>query len=290
MTQPTPYGFIGLGNQGKPIAAHLAPAGFETTVYDVVEAPMAELAAAGAKAARTPREVGERAELVGICVPEGKHVRAVVFGDDGLLAGMASGGLIAIHSTVLPSTIEEIADAAAKHGIEVMDACVTGGADGAEKRALTFLVGGSDAQLARLRPYVEAISDVPIIHAGPLGCGAKLKLCINLVTYIQFSAAYESNLLARAVGLDPKILQAAGRSNGNFTPFMLNYLQSQDLPDAVRASEAFQSRVRNVMHIGEKDLAWALQMAREAEVSLPVGGLVSQLQAKHFGVIDPGRR
>ena len=101
-------GFIGLGNQGKPIAAHLAPAGFETTVYDVVEAPMAELAAAGAKAARTPREVGERAELVGICVPEDKHVRAVVFGDDGLLAGMASGGLIAIHSTVLPSTIEEI--------------------------------------------------------------------------------------------------------------------------------------------------------------------------------------
>ncbi|MEZ4290906.1 MAG: NAD(P)-binding domain-containing protein [Myxococcota bacterium] len=88
---------------------------------------MAELAAAG-KAARTPREVGERAELVGICVPEDKHVHAVVFGDDGLLAGMASGGLIAIHSTVLPSTIEEIADAAAKHGIEVMDACVTGGA------------------------------------------------------------------------------------------------------------------------------------------------------------------
>ena len=70
-------GFIGLGNQGKPIAAHLAPAGFPTIVYDIAPEPVAELVEGGAKAAASPREVGANADLVGICVPEDKHVRAV---------------------------------------------------------------------------------------------------------------------------------------------------------------------------------------------------------------------
>ena len=127
-------GFIGLGNQGKPIAAHLAPAGFETCVYDIAEQPVEELVAGGAKAAATPRELGERADVVGICVPEDAHVRAVVFGDDGLLAGMTPGGVILIHSTVLPETAVELGAAAAKRDVAVMDACVTGGAARAVNR------------------------------------------------------------------------------------------------------------------------------------------------------------
>jgi 3-hydroxyisobutyrate dehydrogenase-like beta-hydroxyacid dehydrogenase len=68
-------GFIGLGNQGKPIAANLVPAGFETTVYDLAPAPLAELAATGAKAAASPREVDERADVIGVCVPADEQVR-----------------------------------------------------------------------------------------------------------------------------------------------------------------------------------------------------------------------
>ena len=108
-------------------SAHLAPAGFETTVYDVVAEPIAELVEDGARAAATPREVGENADVVGICVPEDKHVIAVALGEDGLLSGMQPGGVVLIHSTVLPDTIEKIASAGAERGIEVMDACVTGG-------------------------------------------------------------------------------------------------------------------------------------------------------------------
>ncbi|MGI9432627.1 MAG: NAD(P)-binding domain-containing protein, partial [Myxococcota bacterium] len=78
-------GFIGLGNQGKPIAAHLAPAGFDTTVYDLAPGPVAELVATGAVAAQSPREVGARSDVVGVCVPEDEHVRAVVLGEEGLL-------------------------------------------------------------------------------------------------------------------------------------------------------------------------------------------------------------
>jgi UDP-N-acetyl-D-mannosaminuronate dehydrogenase len=97
-------GFIGLGNQGKPIAANLVAAGFETVVFDVAAGPVAELVAAGAKAAGSPREVGERADVVCVCVPEDRHVREVVAGERGVLAGAARGAVVAIHSTILPET------------------------------------------------------------------------------------------------------------------------------------------------------------------------------------------
>jgi 3-hydroxyisobutyrate dehydrogenase len=284
-------GFIGLGDQGKPIAAHLAPAGFETTVYDLVEAPVKELVAGGARAAGSPREVGERADIVGICVPEDKHVRAVVFGDDGLLAGMSRGGVILLHSTILPSTAEEVAEAAARQDIEVMDACVTGGAARATARQLTLLIGGSDAAFEQASPYFAAVTDVEPIHAGPLGCGAKLKLCINLITYIQWAAAYESATLAKASGLPIETLQKAGQSNGQITPMMMAYMSSQNMPREAIEGEEFQRYMLAMTRIAEKDLAWALQLARASEISLPVGGLVSQLMGRLYnvdGISRPG--
>jgi 3-hydroxyisobutyrate dehydrogenase len=283
-------GFIGLGSQGKPIAAHLAPAGFETTVYDLAKAPVDELVAGGARGAASPREVGASADVVGICVPEDDHVRAVVFGDDGLLAGLGEGSVILIHSTILPDTALEVAEAARPRGVLVMDACVTGGAARAAQRQLTYLVGGSDEAMEKARPYFDATTDVEPIRAGELGNGCKLKLCVNLVTYIQWAAAFESMVLARAIGLPQEILEQAGRSNGQLTEMMIAYLGTHKAPAETRASEAFQRLMRTNMEIAEKDLAWALQLARKSGVALPVGGLVSQSMARLYGVEDEGRR
>ena len=283
-------GFIGLGNQGKPIAAHLAPAGFETVVYDIDDAPVAELVEGGAVRASSPREVGENADWVGLCVPEDAHVLAVALGEQGLVAGMQEGGVILIHSTVLPETAEAVCDAATAKNIAVLDACVTGGAARAANRELTYLVGGESAAVDSVRPYFEATTNIPIIHAGPLGSGAKLKLCINLITYIQWAAAYESMALARAIGLPQEILEEAGRSNGQITDLMLSYLTSQKLPEEARKSEPFQELMRGHMKIAEKDLAWALELARKSEVALPVGSLVSQSMARLYGVEDEARR
>lgn len=283
-------GFIGLGNQGKPIAAHLAPAGFETTVYDIAEAPVQELVAGGAKAAATPRELGARADIVGICVPEDAQVLDVVLGADGLLAGMKAGGLILIHSTVLPETATRVAQAAAETDVAVLDACVTGGEVRAQTRQITYLVGGPEADLERARPYFEATTDVPIVHAGELGSGAKVKLCLNLITYIQWSAAYESMALARAIGLPQEVLEEAGRANGQITDLMVSYLAGHKLPEETRKSEGFQVLMRSHMKIAEKDLAWALQLARQSGVALPVGSLVSQSMARLYNVDDEWRR
>jgi 3-hydroxyisobutyrate dehydrogenase len=283
-------GFIGLGNQGKPIAAHLAPAGFATTVYDIAKEPVAELVAGGAKAAATPREVGANADVVGLCVPEDAHVRAVVSGDEGLLAGMNAGGVILIHSTVLPDTVAEVSEAAAAKDVAVLDACVTGGAARAEARQLTYLVGGPDAAFEKARPYFAATTDIEPIHAGELGNGAKLKLCVNLTTYIQWAAAFEPMLLARAIGLPQEVLEKAGRSNGQLTDMMIAFLATHKAPAETRQSEGFQQLMRSHMNIAEKDLAWVLQLARKSGVSLPVGGLISQSMARIYGVEDDKRR
>jgi 3-hydroxyisobutyrate dehydrogenase len=282
-------GFIGLGNQGKPIAANLVAAGFETTVYDLSAGPLAELAAAGAKVAASPREVGLRADVIGICVPADEHVRAVVLGENGVLAGAARGAVIAIHSTILPETALALEREATPRGVAVLDACVTGGASRAKQKQLTYLVGGDAAALEKARPYLE-VSAVKIIHAGALGNGARLKLCLNLVTYIQWAAAYESFALAQAVGLPQALLEEAGQANGQLTPLMLSFLALHKAPEEARASASMQSLLRGYMDVAEKDLAWALQLARSADVSLPVGGLVSQLMARIYGVRDEGRR
>jgi 3-hydroxyisobutyrate dehydrogenase-like beta-hydroxyacid dehydrogenase len=279
-----------LGNQGLPIAAHLAPAGFETTVFDIADAPVQELVGGGAKAAKSPMEVGANAALVGICVPEDAHVIDVVLGENGLLEGMEAGGVILIHSTVLPETAEKIAVAASEKDVAVLDACVTGGQARAVIKQITYLIGGPDAAVEKSRPYFEATSELPIVHAGDLGSGAKLKLCINLITYIQWAAAYESMALARAIGLPQDILEAAGRSNGQLTDMMVQYLAGHKLPEEAVKSDGFQTLMRSHMKIAEKDLAWALKLARDAGVALPVGSLVSQSMARLYNVDDEWRR
>jgi 3-hydroxyisobutyrate dehydrogenase-like beta-hydroxyacid dehydrogenase len=190
----------------------------------------------------------------------------------------------------MPETAVFVSEAAAQRKVAVLDACVTGGAARAENRQHTYLIGGEKAVLEKAMPYFDATTEVPIVHAGPLGSGAKLKLCINLITYIQWAAAYESMALARAIGLPQEVLEEAGRSNGQITELMLSYLAGHKLPEEARHSEGFQALMRNHMKIAEKDLSWALELARKSGVSLPVGSLVSQSMARLYGVDDAGRR
>ena len=119
-------GFVGLGYIGKPMAQRLPAAGLATTVYDIAPAPVQELLGAGAKAASSPDEVAAASDVVGICVQTDAQVRAVIEGENGLLVGAKPGLVIAIHSTVVPSTVEAMRARAAEQGVEVVDACVSG--------------------------------------------------------------------------------------------------------------------------------------------------------------------
>lgn len=282
-------GFVGLGNIGKPMAQRLVAAGLETSVLDALQAPVDELVREGAKAAGSPRELAARVDVIGVCVRDDADVRAVFEGDDGLLAGAAAGTVIALHSTILPSTVRELGAAAAARGVGVLDACVTGGAAVAAQGKLTYIVGGESAHLERCRPAFET-SAAKIVHTGPLGSGASTKLCNNLMTYLAWLSAFESLHLARAAGLSQEKLEEVTRSNGNLTDPMLAFLALHKAPAETRKSSGFQATMRGFVTLAEKDLAVTLAFARECGVALPGTGLVSQLMARLYGLDDDARR
>jgi 3-hydroxyisobutyrate dehydrogenase-like beta-hydroxyacid dehydrogenase len=282
-------GFIGLGNIGMPMAKRLPAAGLPTTVFDVVAERVAELVAAGAAAADTPRALGAASDLVGVCVRDDADVRAVLLGADGVLAGAAPGAVVAIHSTVQPETVVELAGTAEKAGVSVIDACVTGGAAIAAQGGLTVMAGGDPATIERARPLFDAFAK-KVVATGPLGSGCKVKLCNNLMTYLAWTSAFEAFTLARAAGLSQEALEEVTRSNGNMTDPMLAFLQAHKLPEEVRRSDGIQALMRGHLAVAEKDLAATLALARKSGVALPGAALVSQIMARVYGVEDGGKR
>ena len=282
-------GFIGLGDIGLPMAKRLASGGLATTVLDLVPERVRELEAAGARGAASPREVAAASDVIGVCVRNDADVRAVMNGADGILAGAARGAVVAIHSTVLPATVEEVAALAAPSGVVVIDACITGGAGGAAQGTLTVMAGGDPAAIERARPYFDCFAK-KIAHTGPLGSGCKMKLCNNLMTYLAWTAAYEAMLLARAAGLPQQTLEEVTGSNGNLTDPMRAFLALHKAPEATRSSEGFQAMMRGFVEIAEKDLAASLALARECGIALPGTAMASQIMARVYGLDDENRR
>ncbi len=282
-------GFIGLGNIGAPMAERLVQAGLPTTVFDVRTSAVAELVAAGASGATSARELASACDVIGVCVRDDADVRDVVLGDEGALAGAKPGNVIALHSTILPSTVTEVGAAAEARGIGVVDACITGGATGAKEGTLTYIVGGEQGHLERCRPAFETSAGL-IVHTGELGTGAATKLCNNLMTYQGFLAAFEAMLLARNAGLSQEALEEVMVSNGNLNAQQLAFLALHKVPAEQRKADGFQQTVRGVLDLADKDLSVTLAFAREKGVALPGTALCQQLMARVYAVEDENRR
>jgi 3-hydroxyisobutyrate dehydrogenase len=282
-------GFVGLGNIGEPMAKQLVKGGLETTVFDIHPPALKPLVEAGAKAVSSLGELASRCDVIGVCVRDDAEVRAVTLGDAGLVANAAPDAVIAIHSTILPSTVCEVGRAASERGVGVVDACVTGARPGAQAGTLTYMVGGAEEHLERCRPAFET-SAGKIVHTGALGTGAATKLCNNLMTYLGFLSASEATLLAASSGLSQEALEAVTRSNGNMNDQMLAFLALHKAPAETRHSETFQDMLRNFTTLAEKDLAVTLAFARENGVTLPGTALCQQLMARVYGLEDEKRR
>jgi 3-hydroxyisobutyrate dehydrogenase-like beta-hydroxyacid dehydrogenase len=279
-------GFIGLGHIGEHMAAAQC-ARFETSVCDLLPEPVERLAGKGAKPASSPRQVGERSQVVGVCVVDDAGTELVVAGEDGVLSGAASGTVIALHGTIHPDTVRRLAEQAEPHGVQLIDAQMTGGPAGAMSRTLRFMVGGAPATFERARPYLEAMGS-EITHCGALGLGAVAKLCNNLVQYELWQAIVDAEKLAGGTGLARETLHEvlSWVMNDNART-MLNVraaLEKDPENDAIRTP------FTNAMLLAEKDLCLALEVARKAGVGMPQTGLAAQLVARMYGVPDPGRR
>lgn len=262
--------FVGLGNIGGPMARRMAGAFPGSHVYDV-HRPTAERLADVASVATDLAELGRAAETVAVCVRDDDDVLSVM---DGLLSTMREGTII-IHSTVRPSTVRRAAEDARRHGVDVIDAAVSGGADGAARGQLTAMVGGTDAAVRRITPVLESYCS-DIIHAGDLGTGMALKLCNNLVTYAELSAALDAYRLAAALGLDPAQLTAVMTNNGNLTPSMRQYVGFRETGAAAIGHDAFRASQEALASLGEKDLSLALEAAKEAGSHAEMTGFVRE--------------
>jgi len=282
-------GFVGLGKIGGPMARRLLAAGLPTWVHDAVPAALEPLVAAGAKAAASPRALAAEADVVGVCVRDDDDVRDVLLGEEGLLAGAAPGSVIAVHSTVLPRTVRGLGEAAAARGVGLVDACITGGPVGAQQGTLVTMVGGEPGHVERCGPFFAAFS-AKVVATGPLGTGAAVKLCNNLMTYLGFLAAFEATLLADRAGLSRDAFEAVTRGNGNLTDTMRAFLGLHRAPAEQRRSEPFQALLRSYTELAEKDLAVTLAFAREHGVALPGAALAQQTMARVYGLEDEGRR
>ena len=272
-------GFVGLGNIGKPMALRLAQQGVPLGVYDVAAAPLEELRAAGAEVAGSVADLARQVDVLCVMVRDDDQVREVL----GEVLTAASPGLtVVVHSTVSPTTPAELADVAGRHGLLLVDAPVSGGAMGATDGSLAILVGGSDEAFAAVRPALEVMGS-KVVHAGPIGAGTSFKLARNLLHFVSFTAATEAQRLAEAAGLDLKALGEVVRHTDAITggPGAIMHREST----ATLAADDFWFGVfDHVRALGEKDLAFATQLADQLGVDVPLARLALERLGPGLGL------
>jgi 3-hydroxyisobutyrate dehydrogenase len=195
--------FLGLGIMGYRMAANLARAGFELTVWNRTASTAERFCSEhqGVTHAGTPAQAAREAEVVVTMVVDGPQVEQVLLGENGAATGAAPGTLCIDCSTIGPSAARGIAGALAEREIELLDAPVTGSSPRAEDGTLTIMAGGSEEAFARARPVLEAMGKL-IVHAGPLGHGQMVKLINNAVAAANAAVLGEALLVARRAGVD----------------------------------------------------------------------------------------
>lgn len=226
----TTAGFIGLGSQGGGIAQRMIECGVATTLWARRPESLEPFAGSAAFAA-DPVELGRASDVVGICVTDGAAVDAVTLGPNGVLAGMAEGSVLALHSTIGTDECAAIADAARVRGVHVIDAPVSGGGAAAAAGQLTVYVGGADDAVARARPVFETYGN-PVLHMGPLGSGLRTKLLNNALNAAHFALAHDALATGAALGLDRATLGEALR-NGSGRSFSLEVFVGLGSFDAI---------------------------------------------------------
>lgn len=205
-------GFVGLGDQGAPIAERIAGAGFPLHLWARRAQSLAPFAST-AEVSADLRALGAACDLVGVCVRGDDDVREVVLGDgNGILAGMRAGGVIAVHSTVLPATVVELAEVARERGVDVLDAPVSGGNRGAREGTLSILVGGGAEAFARAKPVFDAYGQM-VLLLGPVGSGQTIKLINNNLVFAHMGLGLAALDIAEQLGMDRDVAASVIRNS-----------------------------------------------------------------------------
>jgi 2-hydroxy-3-oxopropionate reductase len=240
------------------------------TVYARRQPSIDALVADGADAARSPAEVASNSRIVHVMVTDTKAVAEVALGPGGIREGAAQGLVVIDHSTISPAGSRRIAAELKPRGVEMLDAPVSGGTDGAAARTLAIMVGGQEATFVACRPILAALGQT-IVYIGANGAGLVAKACNQIALIVNQLGAAEAMLLAERSGVDP--LRVKDALMGGFASSRILNLQA---PKMIRRDfSPSKGVVESRLH--HKDILIALEMARELDLELPASALAAEI-------------
>jgi 3-hydroxyisobutyrate dehydrogenase len=266
-------GFIGLGIMGAPMVRNLLAAGFDLTVWNRTPARCEPAAEAGATVADSPAAVAARSDITITCVTASADVEAVILGADGapspVIDGVRPGSVVVDMSTISPAVTRQLAARLAVRDVQLLDAPISGGEQGAINGTLSIMVGGDPATLDRVRPVLEAMGS-RITHCGPSGAGQTVKLCNQIAVSVNNLAMAEALLFCQASGVNPATMLEA-ISAGAAGSWQISNLG----PRIVERDFAPGFKIG----LQQKDLRLALEAADQLHLPLAATSLVHQLFA-----------
>ena len=269
--RPERVAFIGLGIMGGPMAANLARAGFDLSVWNRTSEKAERFASEhGARAAVSPAAAAEGADALVTILPDSPEVEGVLFGDSGAAAALERGALVIDMSTIAPSAARRIGERLGGEGLDFLEAPVSGSRPKAEDGTLTIMVGGKEEAFRRAMPLFEAMGEL-IVHVGPQGHAQMAKLLTNTMGAVHAVALAESVVAVRRAGIDPgAFLEVAAGSAGNSTVLGL------------KGRPMFERNFEPLFKLEHmlKDVRHCLAEAEALGVELRLGSLVEGLYAR----------
>ena len=268
---PVKVAFIGLGVMGFPMAGHLKRAGHDVTVYNRTQPKARDWAKKhGGKWAPTPAGAAKGAAIVCACVGNDDDLRSVVYGETGILAGMARGAIFVDHTTASANVAREVATEAKKRGVGFLDAPVSGGQAGAENGVLTIMVGGEADTFATAQPVISAYARA-VTLLGPAGSGQLTKMVNQICIAGLVQGLAEGLSFAEMAGLDPqKVVDVISKGAA----------QSWQMDNRAKTMIADKFDFGFAVDWMRKDLGICLDEGRRTGALLPLTGVVNQFYGR----------
>ena len=260
-------GFIGLGIMGKPMSKNLLKAGYSLVVSDRNPEAIADVIAAGAETATTPKAIAEQCEVIITMLPNSPHVKEVALGENGIIDGAKPGLVVIDMSSIAPLASREISEALKVKGVEMLDAPVSGGEPKAIDGSLSIMVGGKQEIFDRC---VELLSKMgkSVVRCGDIGAGNTTKLANQIIVALNIAALSEALVLATKAGVDPELVFNAIRGGLAGSTVM-------EAKAPMILAGNFKPGFKIDLHI--KDLANAIETGHDVGVPLPLTSSVMEI-------------
>lgn len=260
-------GFIGLGIMGKPMAKNLLSAGYSLVVYNRSKGAIKELQESEAIETNSPKEAASQTDVIITMLPDSNDVSQVILGPAGVIEGTKQGNIIIDMSTIDYKVTRKIAAEVEARGVEMLDAPVSGGEQGAIDGTLSIMVGGKKEVFENCLDIFHSLGK-NIVHVGDIGAGQVVKACNQVVTGLTLQAVAEALVLGTKAGVNPKLIVEA-LSAGAARCWAL------DVKAPAMLKRDFRPGFKLKLH--HKDLRIALDIGNDFDVPLPVTSLVYQI-------------